>query len=75
MRGADDFLFMSTDSRRTEQFLALISSGFPKYNCVFKHEKTTTNLPRKDVQSGIATADGECDEFVYCGAKINVRER
>ena len=44
LRGADDFLFLSSHLGRAQQFLSLIKSGFPSHHCFFHPGKTRTNL-------------------------------
>ena len=66
LRGADDFIFVSTDRERIESFRNLLLKGFPDYNCTFKDSKTTTNI-----------FDSSSNErFIkFCGAQINVKNR
>ena len=44
LRGADDFIFVSTDRERISSFRETILNGFADYNCIFKSSKTRTNI-------------------------------
>ena len=48
IRGADDFLYMTTSKELAQKFLALINDGFPNYGCNFNKTKTQTNLIGKE---------------------------
>jgi len=90
LRGADDFLFMSTNRTRAVEFLKLISQGFPHYGCVFKHAKTRTNLSvryespetvlrvrlaRPEHDVSVSFCSPEQERFTYCGSIIDMQER
>jgi len=64
IRGADDFLYMTTSKELAQKFLALINDGFPNYGCNFNKTKTQTNL-----------IDESIDSFSYCGSKIQLSNR
>ena len=47
LRGADDFLYMTTSKELAQKFLAVINEGFPSHGCNFNKTKTQTNLVGK----------------------------
>lgn len=44
VRYCDDYLFLTPDKERAEEFLHKVSEGFPDFNVQFNKEKTLTNL-------------------------------
>ena len=66
LRGADDFIFVSTDKERIESFRDLLLKGFPDYNCTFKTSKTATN---------IFDSTNNVQFIKFCGALIDVRTK
>ena len=66
LRGADDFIFVSTDRGRIQNFRESLMRGYPEYNCTFKTSKTATNI----------LDSTENEQFIkFCGALIDVRTR
>jgi len=65
LRGADDFIFVSTNKVRVLSLLNFIKDGVKNYNCKFKLSKTNTN----------AMGNLENDVLLFCGAFINVSSR
>ena len=66
LRGADDFIFVSTDRDRIESFRDLLLKEFSDYNCTFKTSKTATN---------IFDSTNNVQFIKFCGALIDVRTR
>ena len=62
LRGADDFLFVSTNRERVARFLNIIQSGFENYNCFFEPSKMRTNVISEDQRS----------PFKYCGSLFHL---
>ncbi|KAF6206357.1 hypothetical protein GE061_017590 [Apolygus lucorum] len=44
VRGADDYLYLTSDRQKAETFIKLICNGIEEYGIMFQHAKTTTNL-------------------------------
>ena len=65
LRGADDFIFVSTDKVRVLSLFNFIKDGVKNYNCKFKLSKTNTN----------AIGNLENNMLLFCGALINVSSR
>ena len=65
LRGADDFIFVSTDRTRVLTFREAIRTGFPSYNCTFEPAKTVTNVDSGDQEHDVR----------YCGAVLSLRTR
>ena len=65
LRGADDFLYVSTNRGRVQMFQQLIKSGFPSHNCYFKPSKTLTNADTADQTAPIP----------YCGSLLHLESR
>ena len=66
LRGADDFIFVSTDRGRVQSFRESLERGFPEYNCTFKTSKTATNI----------LDSTKNEHFIkFCGALIDVRTK
>merc|ERR1712013_108131 len=65
LRGADDFLFISSDHSRAKQFLNITREGLPSYNCFFQASKKMSNL------------DNFCQviPIPFCGSLLNIRHR
>jgi len=64
LRGADDFLFLTTSLEQAQRFLNVISDGFASYNCYFNKEKTQTNVSNESITT-----------FTYCGSVIDLKSR
>ena len=63
LRGADDFIFVSTDKKRVEQFQQVLLTGVESYNCYFKLDKTSSNL------------DDNNRVINFCGSLIDSKTR
>jgi len=64
LRGADDFLFLTTSLEQAKRFIKMISDGFASYNCHFNKQKTQTNVNNENIST-----------FTYCGSIIDLKSR
>ncbi|XP_023344926.1 telomerase reverse transcriptase isoform X4 [Eurytemora carolleeae] len=64
LRGADDFLFVSTNKDRAQAFLNKTALGFPEYHCRLNVKKTQSNL-----------LDPTIIQFTFCGSNVNIESR
>ena len=59
VRAVDDILFATSDRQDAEDFVTVMSAGFPDYGCEMQADKLATNLTHSD------------RKLVFCGIRID----
>jgi hypothetical protein len=61
----DDFLYISTKQKQTQEFVIIINTGFPDFGCFVNPAKTCLNFEPKWTDKSIQYTTTKV--FIWCG--------